>query len=56
MPFSLPLATHSASSQQYKRYLLLRIVDAISETDRFWAEREIARYGGQFTTVSADHQ
>jgi hypothetical protein len=58
MPFSLPLTTHSASTKPQKRNLLLRIVDAIGETNRRRAEREIARFvarhGSQLPTVSTD--
>ena len=54
MLFSLPFVT--APSKQHKRNLLLRIVDAIGETNRRRAEREIAlflaRHGGQFPTMS----
>jgi hypothetical protein len=55
LPFSISVATHAAPSQQRKRNLFLRIVDAIGETNRRRAEREIAlflaRQGGQFPTV-----
>jgi hypothetical protein len=58
LPFSLPFAAHSAPTRQHKRNLLLRIVDAIGETNRRRAEREIARFvarhGSQFPTTPAD--
>jgi len=55
MPFSISVATHAAPSKQRKRSHFLRIVDAVGETNRQRAEREIAlflgRHGGQFPTV-----
>jgi hypothetical protein len=52
MPFSVSVEAHSAPSKQHKRNLFLRIVDAIGETNRRRAEREIAlflaRHGGRF--------
>jgi hypothetical protein len=52
MPFSLPFDAHSVPSKQHKGNLLLRVMDAISETNRRRAEREItlflARHGGRF--------
>jgi hypothetical protein len=55
VPFSISVAKHAAPSQQRKRNLFLRIVDAVGETNRRRAEREIvfflARQGGRFRTV-----
>jgi hypothetical protein len=41
MPFSLSFDTHSAPSKQHKRSLFLRIMDAIGESNRRRAEREV---------------
>jgi hypothetical protein len=41
MPFSLPFDKHSAPPKQHKRSLSLRIMDAISESNRRRALREV---------------
>jgi hypothetical protein len=50
--FSLLFDAHSAPAKQHKGNLFLRVMDAISETNRRRAEREIAlflvRHGGRF--------
>ena len=44
MPLSVSFEAHSAPSKQHKRNFLLQIVDAIGETNRRRAEREVARF------------
>ena len=44
MSFSIFSDTHSAPSKPRARNLFLRIVDAIGDTNRRKAEREIARF------------
>jgi hypothetical protein len=60
MPFCISVATHAAPSKQSKRNLFLRIVDAIGETNRRRAEREIAcflaRCGGQLPAEPTSQQ
>ena len=52
-PSTVPLIAYSAPSKPHKRNLLLRIVDALAESNRRKAEREIAalrqRHGSQFS-------
>jgi hypothetical protein len=53
MYFSISSDAHSTPSKPHKRNLFLRIVDAIGDTNRRKAEREIARFialhGGRIT-------
>ncbi len=52
IPLSVSFEAHSAPSRQHKRNIFLRMVDAIGETNRRRAEREVARFlarhGGRF--------
>jgi hypothetical protein len=51
MPFTMAFGAHPAPSKSHKRNPFLRIVDAIAESNRRRAEREIAafwpRHGSQ---------
>jgi hypothetical protein len=51
MPFTVPFGADSTPSKSHKRNPFLRIVDAIAESNRRRAEREIAafwaRHGSQ---------
>jgi len=51
MPFTVPFGAYTAPSKSHKRNSFLRIVDAIAESNRRRAEREIAafspRHGSQ---------
>ena len=51
MPFTVPFGAYTAPSKSHKRNPFLRIVDAIAESNRRRAEREIAafwpRHGSQ---------
>ena len=44
MPLSVSFEARSAPSKQHKRNIFLHIIDAIGETNRRRAKREIARF------------
>ena len=44
MPFTVPFGAYTAPSKSHKRNSFLRIVDAIAESNRRRAEREIAAF------------
>jgi hypothetical protein len=53
MPFTVSFRAYSAPSKPHKRKIFLRIVDAIGESNRRKAERELAafwvRHGSLFS-------
>jgi hypothetical protein len=59
MPFSLSPDLHSAPSKQHERSLFLRIIDAIGESNRRRALREVAsvlaHLGGRLPDHGSGH-